>query len=467
MIEFRDLAIGQYHLTQEQLGACQAVFEKTPRLESIYRRNFNRLNPDLDRTGLDAGAKALFLSGLITSMVDLPELTDYDPFFNRMQTVIRGFHPGSLALDSGPLKLLANSMNTHPESLDKDSNYFDKIMRVSRDYANTPDQSSLDFRPGVRNRVQRLAKEDSSWLSRRVLQEVALDLPDLTVSPRTSLITLDGCDLSKMEVASEVFHNKDGVQYVRVGELFFLNSGFKYRLPKDLIDVAPGNFIFLPELHHSEFAGRLGYYTQNMIASMLSMDLEDRYLLDCGTGTGLLAMVGSRLGASNVLGIDYNLEDVEIASANAFANGFKLERDLTFLHANLCRSGRVLEGLELLGPEKPMTILSNIGSWNDYKISNLTPISYIPKITQILGWSVKSVLLGGYSHTEMTPGYGEEEFLVNFNLPPVDISEDAMKFDIRVIRQLGFNLDFKSVSEPLPQSRGLAHQARSFVASQK
>jgi len=81
--------------------------------------------------------------------------------------------------------------------------------------------------------------------------------------------------------------------------------------------------------------------------------LEDRIrggerVLDCGTGSGILAMVALRLGAESALGIDNDPLAIECAEQYAAANGFGQE--LTFRVA----------GIEELGAEKFDLVLANL-----------------------------------------------------------------------------------------------------------
>ena len=81
--------------------------------------------------------------------------------------------------------------------------------------------------------------------------------------------------------------------------------------------------------------------------------LEDRIqggerILDCGTGSGILAMVALRLGAQTVLGIDNDPIAIECAREYAAFNGFGSQLDL--------RVSAIVE----LAPEKFDLVLANL-----------------------------------------------------------------------------------------------------------
>lgn len=60
--------------------------------------------------------------------------------------------------------------------------------------------------------------------------------------------------------------------------------------------------------------------TYQVIDMMSSLDLEGKSVLDFGTGTGVLAILASKLGAANVIAIDNDEWSVENASENILFN---------------------------------------------------------------------------------------------------------------------------------------------------
>lgn len=61
--------------------------------------------------------------------------------------------------------------------------------------------------------------------------------------------------------------------------------------------------------------------TRLMAQKLLTMPLSRRYILDMGCGTGVLAILAAKLGASGVLGIDIESNAVENARENILRNG--------------------------------------------------------------------------------------------------------------------------------------------------
>ena len=61
--------------------------------------------------------------------------------------------------------------------------------------------------------------------------------------------------------------------------------------------------------------------TRMIVSTLLNMNLDKMRVLDCGCGTGILGLVASKLGASEVVGYDIDEWSVENAKHNAQLNG--------------------------------------------------------------------------------------------------------------------------------------------------
>ena len=77
--------------------------------------------------------------------------------------------------------------------------------------------------------------------------------------------------------------------------------------------------------------------TTQLLTKWLEAVIKDgETLLDIGTGTGILAMVAIRLGASRALGIDCDAQAIDCARDNASANGFGEELGLRVATLQQC-----------------------------------------------------------------------------------------------------------------------------------
>ena len=63
--------------------------------------------------------------------------------------------------------------------------------------------------------------------------------------------------------------------------------------------------------------------TSMMISQMSKLDFSDKSVLDFGTGTGILAILASKMGASDILAIDHDDWSISNANENFERNGVK------------------------------------------------------------------------------------------------------------------------------------------------
>ena len=72
--------------------------------------------------------------------------------------------------------------------------------------------------------------------------------------------------------------------------------------------------------------------TSLMMNQMFELDFKGKFVLDMGTGTGILAILGSKLGAKKLIGIDIDEWAVETAKENAGLNNIS---NINFIHGDI------------------------------------------------------------------------------------------------------------------------------------
>ena len=72
--------------------------------------------------------------------------------------------------------------------------------------------------------------------------------------------------------------------------------------------------------------------TRMVVSQLLSLDLKEKSVLDCGCGTGILSIAASKLGAANVVGYDIDEWSVDNTRHNAELNG--VAENIEVLHGN-------------------------------------------------------------------------------------------------------------------------------------
>lgn len=99
---------------------------------------------------------------------------------------------------------------------------------------------------------------------------------------------------------------------VQIGEFCSIRASFHQAIPGVVHDLIITPRMTFGTGHHST--------TASMIRLMKELDLRQKRVLDFGTGTGILAILASKMGADEVLAIDNDWNAVSNARENALEN---------------------------------------------------------------------------------------------------------------------------------------------------
>ena len=138
--------------------------------------------------------------------------------------------------------------------------------------------------------------------------------------------------------------------------------------------------------------------TQMIISVLLSQELRDKRLLDCGCGTGILGIVASKLGANDIMAYDIDEWSVENARHNAQIN------QVNNLH--------VLQG--------DAKILSQINGLFDVVVANINRnilLNDMPMFREIMSENAVLILSGFYA--DDIPMLKEKASSLNLSLTEV------------------------------------------------
>lgn len=409
----------------------------------------------LDTTKASYETKRDVLFGL--AKIDFDSMSFYRRpiFLEKITALFQRIGEQGLTLDQLTANIILDSANQYQDIfISPLDNYADKLLRSSLAYVKSSYENislpSVD--PGNRIAVE-LTNEQASYISHTIARTVRERIGELILSPKSALIEIKGTRRQKKQITSDFFKTKEGTAFAHIGNLFFVSAEYKHLLPPEILEFASTNIIFIKDINKTELNDRLGYFTFNTLASLMDTNVAGSAVLDCGTGSGLLALAANRLGAK-VVGIDYDEQSITRARENARENPIDTNQSLQFVHADLRDIDTVISHFTQFPPGGNIIILSNIGSWSNYPISNLTSYAYIPALQRISDLSVGTVISGGYMYLEKEEYPYENDFLQQIGFSRKGVPTNDQEFDTKVLSQLGYSRFLTTESETFREAEG-------------
>lgn len=240
-------------------------------------------------------------------------------------------------------------------------------------------------------RVRRMSEEEAKKLGKRAVGALGLVKRDYQFYSRHPV----GTKYDTERFARPAPKGDGPMEMVRVGYLFFFEPAAFQRLSEDLQKDLARNVIFIPDLDHASRAGlelNLYAYTYTVITAMLDYDFAGKQVVDCGSGNGFLSLAALKLGATRAQLVDHDQKLLEQARNNLERNGYRAERQYHLVNADLARTYDVTSQLHLSG--EPVVLISNIGTWDDYEVTNQDSMRLAAKLRRVAGF-----IGGGYEQT--------------------------------------------------------------------
>ena len=166
---------------------------------------------------------------------------------------------------------------------------------------------------------------------------------------------------------------KEGFQPISIGSALTIHDGC--HLPTN----TSGRLMV--EIDAKMAFGTGNHQTTRMMGSaLLGLDLQGRRILDCGTGTGILAIIALKRGAVRAVGYDIDEWSVDNARHNAAINGIPADGVFTILHGDV-------------------SVITTLNETFDVVTANINRnilLADMPRMVQVLNPGGKLLLSGFY-----------------------------------------------------------------------
>lgn len=448
-------------LHRTDLAEFRSYFDHDPSLKRCEKllsptlHSLEKIAPDYD------SQKNLLL--ILGKEVASSHMSDSE-ILSHTATVLQALEGGGGKCPPIVLDLLANSIQNQQTDFTEEDSYIDKLAVTLVKLAQSEKDFDSEHLPKASNeRAIPMTETESTQVSHQILKAIIGETKSLGLSPKTSMVTTQKGGKS-IEVATEFFDSELKAKYARVGHLFYIDSEFEKSIPEGIKKRIGPNLIYIPKMPNTEFGDRLGYFTLNTVASMLSVDFEEHAVLDFGSGSGVLSLTAKRLGADNVLGIELDAGEIKKANERVEANGFD-RSDIGFLESDIRDTDKLGKAIKHSVKNRPVVMIINIGHWGrTYDISNIGVFSYIPLVRDLTGRMPRTIVTGGYDYQGTKVGNFERDFLKQIELTEKQLPETDKDADSYILKKLGYQMAVYSESEELFRTGSFSRVAGSAVS---
>ena len=186
---------------------------------------------------------------------------------------------------------------------------------------------------------------------------------------------------------------------VQVGQLVFMDAQMFKELSQSFQEVLRNNIILCRDLHDSTIDNKgLRDYTSAVMAAMFQVDFEGKWVIDFGSGDGMLSLAAQVFDPAFITLLDCDEDALRRAAVHSGLNSLKRSLGPTFLKADLRKPKEMMSMLKAQNAHLPIIILANLGEseyWYD-GITNQTVIKLLPAIEHFTGCQISDVAFGGY-----------------------------------------------------------------------
>lgn len=417
---------------------------------AIYEEHIPRLFDALDKLGVDYDVKREVLFTLLP--IARADFDLISSFLGLTRTCEKWASYGG-QYDPELMQII---LNTLKNDQDGEMNYHgylpDKIGRTFARYQNPTSESEETISTEFTFRPWHQTPEATQALGRNLIHLFMENGINLEFNNYSGNVKTSRPQHKTIDLPTEIYRDRTGPKLVRFGPFYIIDAAYRELIPAEIQQAYADNLIYF-NLTKSEFKSRLGYYTLNTLASMLFTDFRGKVVLDCGTGSGILAIAAMKLGADAAIGLD--IDDTEPAKRNADLNG--LFGMIRFLKKSITDRREITKLLEPYVYANSVAIISNIGHWPDYAVTDFDTITLLPDLLAE-GIHVDTFICGGHDHRHIDYSKKLAKYgITDRRFPGID--RDA---DLKVLYHFGFQSNISSISETLNQPGRTLREAGSI-----
>ncbi|MEI6832211.1 MAG: methyltransferase domain-containing protein, partial [Candidatus Omnitrophota bacterium] len=198
-----------------------------------------------------------------------------------------------------------------------------------------------------------------------------------------------------------VFNDGPKAVFINIGYLFFMDAAMYSRLSLVLREILGVNVILLHRLWINDIAKFpfSAFNTPVIINMMNSGIVKNKIALDIGCGDGVLSLVALKLGAIFAHMFEVHWPSLLVASEHLKLNGKSGNLDFKMHQGDIRQKFFIKQQIEIIrenirNTSKGIVVISNIGVWDIYNITNadsINLIKHLPEVSHFIG--------GGYTHT--------------------------------------------------------------------
>ena len=173
------------------------------------------------------------------------------------------------------------------------------------------------------------------------------------------------------------------IDYVRVGNLIFLDHRLKPALPSEILEKFGSDIIWLYNFESAIADVTHLFFAQLSIHALSTLNLKGKHVLDLGAADGIQGLVAHKVGAKRVSSVELNEIYESFYNRHLELNGFPRD-DFEFIQGDITKPDSIMEKLD---SQKIDVVVANIGPF--YKggvhLDAIRLLDFLPNVQTFIG----------------------------------------------------------------------------------